>query len=305
MIYSHEVPHILLIRRDDDSDPGFSESFKAAGWDCTTVSDLKSALAHTESQSVDVILTDYIIAGMKGTDVVRTLKDSNPNQAVVMVTASASVDDAVEIIKAGALDLISLPIEFGRLEQRIARSLSLLKKQEWQRQLFQHVGVQKSSYQFVTRDIVNEPLPLLIVEQLKAAGVLCEAEKVRMSLVLHEVLANSIEHGNLELRSEWRDDFDDEGIDKYTLKKHERLADPTYAERLLWIETQYTGDTLTIAVQDQGPGFDFEKVVAEAMKLEKAAGLSGRGNFLISQGVDSFTYSDGGRRIELLKKLRD
>src|SRR5215203_2517531 len=62
-------------------------------------------------------MVDLRMPEVGGLEVLRAIRDSNPNCQAVLMTGYASVDTAVEAVKLGAMDYLSKPLDFGRLQQ--------------------------------------------------------------------------------------------------------------------------------------------------------------------------------------------
>lgn len=73
------------------------------------------------SQLIDVVLTDYRMPKWDGFTVLKNVKEYNPEIDVVVMTAYGSVEDAVSIMKAGAYDYLSKPIDLDELESLLSR----------------------------------------------------------------------------------------------------------------------------------------------------------------------------------------
>ena len=62
-------------------------------------------------------MVDLRMPDVGGLDVLRAIREIDPQCQAVLMTGYASVDTAVEAIKLGAMDYLSKPLDFGRLEQ--------------------------------------------------------------------------------------------------------------------------------------------------------------------------------------------
>lgn len=114
-----------------------------------------------------------------------------------------------------------------------------------------------------------------------------------IELALHEVLANSLVHGNLEIGSELRRTVS--GQDAYIKLMQERLSDPKHSERRILVGARHTGEGIVVSVQDEGPGFDLTKV---QKTTESTA--SGRGLGIIRSLSSRLDYADQGRLARLV-----
>ena len=79
----------------------------------------REALEIFEHTAIDLVLLDLKMEGMGGDEVLARLKKKNPLVRVIMITAYASVDMAVEIMRLGADDFLEKPVDLRRLQEKI------------------------------------------------------------------------------------------------------------------------------------------------------------------------------------------
>jgi DNA-binding NtrC family response regulator len=72
-----------------------------------------------ESFDPDIVISDVIMPQVSGMDLLRSLKAGDPNRPVILVTAQASIDLAVEAMKQGAHDFVTKPIDYAKLKSII------------------------------------------------------------------------------------------------------------------------------------------------------------------------------------------
>jgi len=70
------------------------------------------ALAILKKKSVDIVISDLIMPGMNGITLTKEIIESDPKISVIVMTAYASIERAVESMKAGAFDFITKPFNF-------------------------------------------------------------------------------------------------------------------------------------------------------------------------------------------------
>ncbi len=101
------------------------------GYVIETAKSGKEAVEYISEQPYDVILTDLMMPGsIDGIGVLDAVKRRYENTHVILLTAHASVDTAVEAMKKGAADYLQKPINFDELMIRLERinSLKVLEK---------------------------------------------------------------------------------------------------------------------------------------------------------------------------------
>src|SRR6185503_2629334 len=75
----------------------------------------REALASLEEVKPDAALVDVQMPEIGGIDVLRAIRAADPDCQVILMTGNATVDTAIEAVKAGALDYLSKPLDFERL----------------------------------------------------------------------------------------------------------------------------------------------------------------------------------------------
>ena len=88
-----------------------------AGFEVVTCSGGREGIECLRKRRADLVMVDLRMPDVGGLDVLRTIRETDPGCQAVLMTGYASVDTAVEAIKLGALDYLSKPFDFGRLEQ--------------------------------------------------------------------------------------------------------------------------------------------------------------------------------------------
>jgi len=90
---------------------------KRAGYEVVTCSGGRDAVAQIQARHADLAMVDLRMPDVGGLEVLRAIRESNPQCQAVLMTGYASVETAVEAIKLGAMDYVSKPLDFARLEQ--------------------------------------------------------------------------------------------------------------------------------------------------------------------------------------------
>jgi FixJ family two-component response regulator/GGDEF domain-containing protein len=94
-----------------------------AGYEVQTASSGEEALHILEREDFEIVMTDLVMPGIDGTELVRRIKERRPQQDIVMVTGVVDVKTAVEAMKQGAVDYILKPFDRGALIDSIDRIL--------------------------------------------------------------------------------------------------------------------------------------------------------------------------------------
>jgi DNA-binding NtrC family response regulator len=85
------------------------------GYDVCTAVDAADAERVLRSRRPDVVLSDVVLPGISGVELLRWLKRDDDTLPVIMMTAHGNIDDAVEAMKSGARDFLTKPLDYATL----------------------------------------------------------------------------------------------------------------------------------------------------------------------------------------------
>jgi two-component system response regulator PilR (NtrC family) len=124
----------VLIAEDED---GVRDSLTAVlreeGYDVVATADGADAMARLGTREFDIVISDLRMPGADGLSVLRHARDIAPQTLVLLMTAHATVDTAVEALRGGAQDYLLKPIIFDDVLHKI-RSLMEYRQVAWDRQ---------------------------------------------------------------------------------------------------------------------------------------------------------------------------
>jgi len=118
------LPRVLVVDDHTQARQSMAEILRSSGHHVTTSAAAAEALKRLDRETFDVILTDLRMPGMSGLDFIHALEQRRCEAQIVMVTAHASVDSAVEAMRHGAFDYIEKPLRADALEQLVTRALT-------------------------------------------------------------------------------------------------------------------------------------------------------------------------------------
>ncbi len=94
---------------------------ESEGYTCLTAASGEEGLARAEHERPAVILTDLVMPGIGGLEVVDRLATASPESVVVVITAFGSLDSAVEAFRRGAADYVMKPMVAQDLLAKVRR----------------------------------------------------------------------------------------------------------------------------------------------------------------------------------------
>ncbi|MFP4470219.1 MAG: sigma-54-dependent transcriptional regulator [Bacteroidales bacterium] len=115
----------LLIVDDEESlRDSLCDWFTGEGFDVDCAENAGKALQKLDERNFDIILTDIRMPGMDGIGLNRRIKEINKDSIVIIMTAYASVETAVQALKDGAYDYVTKPIDPDDLTHLIRNATS-------------------------------------------------------------------------------------------------------------------------------------------------------------------------------------
>ena len=103
---------------------------KKDGYYVVTASEGEEAIRVIQKEIFDLVITDIKMAKLNGLEVLRAVKETAPQTIVLMITAFASTETAVEAMKEGAYDYIMKPFQIDEVKLIIKNALEKKKLQE-------------------------------------------------------------------------------------------------------------------------------------------------------------------------------
>lgn len=121
---------ILIIDDEKSILDLLSVVFKKEGYRVRATLSAKKALELLNKEEFGLILTDIKLPEMSGFEILKRVRESKPDIAVVMITAYGNVKQAVEALKAGAFDYVVKPFDVDELKITVAKALEKKRLQE-------------------------------------------------------------------------------------------------------------------------------------------------------------------------------
>lgn len=115
---------ILLVDDDHSVISILKAVLEPGGYNISTAGSGMAALRMLRESVFDLMITDVKMPGMDGFKLMEKAKEMQPHLAVVVISASSSVDDAVKAMKHGAFDYIAKPFKFDELLLTVQRALA-------------------------------------------------------------------------------------------------------------------------------------------------------------------------------------
>ncbi len=123
--------HRVLVIEDDDTVRDVLRSFLSEkGFEATLAQNGETGLDMLRAEKFDLILTDLVMPGVTGMDVLKEVLASKVSIPVIVMTAFGTVQTAVEAMRLGAFDYLTKPFNLDELMIVIEKALSVSKLQK-------------------------------------------------------------------------------------------------------------------------------------------------------------------------------
>lgn len=124
------MKRILIVDDDAEIRSHLAHILKGAGYETCAVSSTKEASEKVDAEMFDVVLLDFMMPKANGIDALPEIRRKRPRAKVIMMTAFATVENAIEAIKNGASYYLAKPFKIEELLTTIRKALEEAKFEE-------------------------------------------------------------------------------------------------------------------------------------------------------------------------------
>jgi two-component system, NtrC family, nitrogen regulation response regulator NtrX len=132
--------HLLLVDDDPNTLASLSRAFRLAGHEATVCDNAGRALELLRTDRFDLILSDVVMPGKSGLELLEDLKKAGVKTPVVLISGQANIEMAVRATKLGALDFLEKPLSTDKLLVTVENALRLSRLEDENRELRQQLG---------------------------------------------------------------------------------------------------------------------------------------------------------------------
>jgi DNA-binding NtrC family response regulator len=162
---SGEKERILIVDDSPETLEMLQRNLRSEGYEVLSADSVVDAIAILDNAPADLVITDYKMPKSTGMDLIRYVRENLKNTEVMMITGYATVEGAVEAIKAGAEEYLAKPFTDEELFSAVRHSLDkrrmrIASKDEHPRTMLSRYGILGES----------EPMTMLYGAITKAAS---------------------------------------------------------------------------------------------------------------------------------------
>jgi len=121
---------VLLVDDEKEFIQTLAERLEVRDFNVQTAFDGEEALSKIKAQDFDVVVLDVLMPGKNGIETLREIKSLKPLVSVIMLTGHATVETAIDGMKAGAYDYLMKPTDTNDLVGKITKAYNLKAEHE-------------------------------------------------------------------------------------------------------------------------------------------------------------------------------
>ncbi len=119
------IPRILVVDDEEGMLDLLRRVLAAEGFAVQCARSAEEAEEHLSGEPFDLVITDLVMSGRGGEHVVRRVKQEQPETEIVVITAHASVESVIEVMKQGAFDYLRKPLLPDEILYAVRRALEV------------------------------------------------------------------------------------------------------------------------------------------------------------------------------------
>jgi signal transduction histidine kinase len=118
-----EQPKVLVVDDEESVVVTIKAILQLDGYDVATTTSGKQARTMVRETEYDLVLTDLRLEDGDGLEVLKAVRESHPETVTIMLTGYASLESAIQALRAGAYDYLVKPSEVEELRSTVARGI--------------------------------------------------------------------------------------------------------------------------------------------------------------------------------------
>lgn len=114
---------LLIVEDEDTLCESLKRVFAKEGYEVDIALSAEEALSLLEEKTYHLIITDIVLPGISGIELLERCRTRDPAQKIIVMTAYASLETSVEALKAGACDFVVKPLMHEEIIGAVRRAL--------------------------------------------------------------------------------------------------------------------------------------------------------------------------------------
>ena len=116
---------LLIVDDEPNVRYSLSKAFSSPDWEVTAVGTAREAIAAVKETQPDVMLLDLRLPDMTGLEAFAVIREDAPSLPVILITAHATTETAIEAMKQGVFEYLLKPVDLAQLREVVGKALEL------------------------------------------------------------------------------------------------------------------------------------------------------------------------------------
>lgn len=298
----NKAPRILVVDDSLDLATSLSSVLQLQNYKVDTACNGSDALRKIQSNVYDIVICDIEMPGMSGLDFLERIRKDGRAQEVILMTGYLEPEYFIRAIRLGASDFINKPIDSGQLVNAINSILIRNSDRESLGQLLNRLEQAQLSFVIDPGKFAQHGVSKVCTYFLQQNLDVPQDLMTELLICVDEMVYNAFIHGTLGLTPQQRK------LDHTHLQEiiAEKLGQPQIAARRIrfLLSVNHQDDNIFISVEDDGDGFDYQTWLKNLIRGSRLnLDETGRGLAVLYHLSDSLDFLDGGRKIQIIRKL--
>ncbi len=225
----------------------------------------EEALNLLRTHRVDLVITDILMPGMSGLELLEKIKGLYPTLPVIVLTAHGDFYVAKEALNRGAFYFLTKPFNKSTILNISEKALRLPRITSEKRRVLPY-AVATLTYRIPSDFSMVPAISYQVMRVCEDMEYSSKKTNFAIPLAVDELVINAMKHGN-------------------KMDSGKEVA----------VEARVGHDFFTLIVEDQGPGFDYGALPQE-FNEESLLAEEGRGIMMVRFYMDELRFENGGRR---------
>lgn len=290
-------PRILIVDDQDSLRKLLVKYMLKAGLEPIEAENGKRAIELYRLMRPSVVLSDIMMPEMDGLTLLKEIKKIDKQAAVILMTGYGSEEVLIESLRGGAANYFKKPFNFQEVTEAIKHILKYRAEIDSAQYYSPFITEEKKNFVFTTEEA--NIFPIINQITINLARLVPTAEILNLKIGMEEILKNSIEHGNLNISAEEKNQAIEQG--EFGKLIDSRLKQNSNSRKRIYITAKLDRESFSVTIRDQGKGFDWKSLPQPT--AESLLSFSGRGILLTRIYFDEVLYNGVGNEVTLVKRV--
>lgn len=299
---------VLFVDDEEDIRQSFHDRFEDQ-FQIHLASNGMEALEYLKTHpGINVVVTDIRMPNMTGLEMIKEARVADPDMGFIVVSGHGDTEDVIFALQLGVRNFLRKPYAFSELEEAIileSQRYNVIQEERERREEDRAteqflISVDGMSFELPNRLEWVNPITFRLIAVMEAVGLCDESTRFNLALGLIEIIANAMEHGNLELNGQEKRNLKATGEDTYFAELEKRAEDSRFNGRKVRVSASINAEMAMIHVADEGEGFDYENL-PDPTNPENLFLPSGRGILLARSFFDKVNFHGKGNEVTLVQ----